>query len=476
MTTRFAGITFGRISTDSFSIHVNEHSDIRQWDYIIVDNILGQIVEMERDNNSLEGKVRVIGIPTDEGLVMPTLPVGIGEKVYRAKKATIKKAFDFQSKGAYLGVLHGYPDIKIHVDYNDLIQRHSSILGTTGSGKSSCARVIVEEFIGREPIIILDISGEYSTLSQANMKDIDKLLAFGITPKVIFSHVEEYTTVKKKGKKILKIDLNNLILDDIIGLNRKYSMKFSTPQINLLKSTIKSLQDERIDLAKKGVNWNYSIDDIKNKIESEKKHEATKSSLISILDSIGQMDIFTKSKKKDGIKVSSLLKEKKIHIINLSHLEEASERELIVSKILSDVHRLKKKELARGKVRGVILLLEEMHNWAPQQGATHCSDIIKKLITEGRKLGVSIIAISTRPQKINKDILSQCKTQLLFQVKNSTDLDWIKDSFESADKSLIGQLPMLKPGECLISGVGISPMRVKMRPPFTLHGGSSVNF
>ena len=59
-------------------------------------------------------------------------------------------------------------------------------------------------------------------------------------------------------------------------------------------------------------------------------------------------------------------------------------------------------------------MVEEAHNFIPSTGEgqanTPSVEIIRKVITEGRKFGVGLLLISQRPSRLDETTLSQCNT------------------------------------------------------------------
>ncbi|MBK8149135.1 MAG: ATP-binding protein [Acidobacteria bacterium] len=56
----------------------------------------------------------------------------------------------------------------------------------------------------------------------------------------------------------------------------------------------------------------------------------------------------------------------------------------------------------------VFTLLEEAHRFAPAGASVVSTNILKQILSEGRKFGVGIGLITQRPGKLDQDVLSQC--------------------------------------------------------------------
>src|ERR1051325_5094853 len=64
------------------------------------------------------------------------------------------------------------------------------------------------------------------------------------------------------------------------------------------------------------------------------------------------------------------------------------------------------------------------------------TNILKQILSEGRKFGVGIGLITQRPGKLDQDVLSQCMTQVIMRIVNPVDQDTVAKSVEGAGRQL----------------------------------------
>jgi len=146
-------------------------------------------------------------------------------------------------------------------------------------------------------------------------------------------------------------------------------------------------------------------------------------------------------------------------------------QELVVARIASTLFDNRKK----GKIPPLFLVVEEAHNFAPQQGQVTCSRVLKNIASEGRKFGLGLCIVTQRPARIDKSVLSQCNTQLILQVTNPLDLKAITQSIEGLTNGMTEMIQSLPVGTALITGGGYhTPLFCEVRPRATRHGGESV--
>lgn len=121
------------------------------------------------------------------------------------------------------------------------------------------------------------------------------------------------------------------------------------------------------------------------------------------------------------------------------------------------------------------LVCDEAHLYLPvkedadsvQKQALHNFERIAK---EGRKYGVSVMAVSQRPADVSKTILSQCNNFIVLRLTNERDKSVIKNLLPDSLKSTIESLPLLDVGEALVVGDAILlPSKILLDKPLESH-------
>jgi len=124
-----------------------------------------------------------------------------------------------------------------------------------------------------------------------------------------------------------------------------------------------------------------------------------------------------------------------------------------------------------------MLVLEEAHNFCPEKGfgGTVSSDILRTIASEGRKFGLGLMVVSQRPARVDKNILSQCNTQIIMKVTNPNDLQAISKGLEGISSEVVEDIKRLSPGVAMIVSTYIErPVLVDIRVRKSKHGGASV--
>jgi DNA helicase HerA-like ATPase len=87
---------------------------------------------------------------------------------------------------------------------------------------------------------------------------------------------------------------------------------------------------------------------------------------------------------------------------------------------------------------------------------------------------MGLLIVSQRPAKVDKNVLSQCSTQVIMRVTNPNDLKAITKSLEGISSELEEEIKRLPPGVALLVNPDIPmPVMVQVRVRRTRHGGLS---
>jgi len=473
------GVVYGNVGTTDFNFRVTGR--VERMEYIQVEHeldgwVLGQVVDVERKTNlSLEkakmvsegqdvdieekitAKVHVIGFRDDRDLLqVPRSPFKAGDSVHKAKDSLIRDVVGLKERtdtGAYIGLLMGH-DIRVEVDINSMVQKHVSILAKTGGGKSFLCGALVEELMKHDvTVMVIDPHGEYGSMRDKGSK-MESSRDFQVEPKGYTQKIIEFaadTTVNKKAKP-LKFTLGNIEARELLALTN----------IKNVRTYLSSLR-KAIDLVR-GAKKDYTLKDIIHVLEADEDNQNT--ALIGELEYLDEVSIFAPK----GTRIDELVIKGKTSIINLKGTPPDIQ-DLIVSRICGALFELRKID----KIPPMMLVVEEAHNYCPQQGAVSSNKILRTIASEGRKFGLGMTIITQRAAKVDKNVLSQCNTQMILKVTNPNDLKAITQSVEGLTSGMADEIQRLPIGVSLVMGGNIHmPLLVEVRPRESRHGGESV--
>jgi hypothetical protein len=475
----FVGVIYGDVGSTAFRSSVVttvERNEYVQAGHETCGTVLGRVEEVERKTDlSLEraqhlaatdpieieekvaAQVSVIGFRDDRGLLqVPRTPFRAGEPVYRAETETIKDVLglkDDKRHGAYVGLLAGH-DVAVYLDINTMVQKHVSILAKTGGGKSYIAGVLIEELMKHHvTCVILDPHGEYASLTE-KAKHVEGASRFHVEPHAYGELIQVFSpdTKVNPGARALKFTLSNLDARDILSLTG--SAKVRTHLTALRKA---------LDLLRQATK-NYTIRDIVRVLEREEDPQHAQ--LIDELEYLSEVEIFAQ----EGTRIDELVVKGRTTIINLKGVAPDIQ-ELVVNRLATAMFELRKV----GRIPPLMLVVEEAHNFCPQVGQVASSKVFRTLASEGRKFGLGLLIITQRAAKVDKNVLSQCNTQIILKVTNPNDLKAIVSSVEGLTTAMAEEIQRLPVGVGIVTGGGIQmPLLVEVRPRETRHGGESV--
>jgi hypothetical protein len=123
-----------------------------------------------------------------------------------------------------------------------------------------------------------------------------------------------------------------------------------------------------------------------------------------------------------------------------------------------------------------MVVIEEAHNYIPERGFGRAAStgIIRTIAAEGRKFGFGLLVISQRPARVDKNVISQCNTQIILRVTNPNDLRALSHGIEGLSADLEEEIMRLPPGTAMLVSNEIErPVTVRIRPRKSKHGGVS---
>ena len=470
------GVIYGNVGTNSFDCRVCAH--LERSEYVMVNHedygmVLCQVGTLIRKSNLTLNKsldvpegteirdvitahVDVIGYRDDRRLLLsPRTTFMAGSEVLRADPAFIKKVLGLEinhKTDGYIGILHGH-DLPVALNINDLLQRHACILAKTGGGKSYMSGDIIEELMKHNvTCMIIDPHGEYGA-----MRDVGKPgdPRFKVKPRSYKSRIREFAVSNDSGDKNIKplrFTFRTLEAKEILELLRS---KDPRTYLSPLKKALEALRERK---------QFYSVRDLIDMLNEDQENKMP--ALISELEYIDEMGVFAAK----GNAIDQLIETGKATIINLKGVAPDIQQ-MIVKRLATVAFEMRKKDA----VPPMMMVVEEAHNYCPQGTAVLSSKPLATIASEGRKFGLGLMVISQRPAKIDKNVLSQCGTQIILKVTNPNDVKAIAQSIEGLTNGMTDEIQTMPIGMAMIVGAGIeSPLLVEVRPRESRHGGTGV--
>jgi hypothetical protein len=110
-----------------------------------------------------------------------------------------------------------------------------------------------------------------------------------------------------------------------------------------------------------------------------------------------------------------------------------------------------------GRPSPVLVVLEEAHRYLTDAvNVNMARESVNRIAREGRKYGVGIMLVSQRPSELPDTALSQVGTIIALRLTNGADQGTVKKALPDAVGGLADALPSLRTGEAIVSGEAVT--------------------
>lgn len=413
--------------------------------------LMDTVLSTSRDQVDARALVLGYTAPGDLKTLMPlSYPVNPGAEVRRPPASAIQSLLtgdDETVNRLRLGTLIGRSDVEVSLKTNALVARHMALLAMTGGGKTVAARRIIRELLKRRyPLVIFDPHGDYLGLWE------NRGGLAGAEVKLFYPYLQ----VTEAGR-------------DLIGyLVRQLTQGFSDAQREKYEEAA-----EKVSLAGRTVRVISFIDAVLGELtKMEAKHPGTlpavRRGLRFVRDQMQTMEVSNQRLRErlpnypfepmpDPLTApEKYVKPGQASIIYLGgydHLTQST----VVAMVLK--HLFEVRASLTDQIPSLLAVIEEAHNFIPSkaegQSETPSVEIIRKVITEGRKFGVGLLLISQRPSRLDETTLSQCNTFLVFRLVNPRDQSFVERVMENLPQADSRLLPGFGPGQGIVSGQAV---------------------
>ncbi|WP_417594566.1 ATP-binding protein [Parasphingorhabdus sp.] len=383
--------------------------------------------------------------------------------VYAVTTADLKQVYASDGRAnVEIGTVYPTDDIRGALYVDAMLGKHFALLGSTGTGKSTSAALILHKICDLAPeghIIMIDPHGEYSAAFKDNGKlfDVNNLnLPYWLMN--FREHCEVFVQSKGDAK---QMDCD-ILAKCLLAAKAKSQasahvakLTVDSPVPYLLSDLTAILQNEMGKLDKATNSAPYQR--LKTKID-EIKADPRYSFMFSGMLVGDTMAAFL-------AKIFRLPSEgKPISIIDVSAMPSEITPTVVsvLSRLVFDYAIWARNE----PQRPMLLVCEEAHRYIPNDDVAEESsvrDILSRIAKEGRKYGVSLGLITQRPSDLAEGVLSQCGTILSMRLNNDRDQAFVKAAMPEGARGFLDSIPALRNREVICCGEGVAiPIRVSL--------------
>ena len=372
---------------------------------------------------------------------------------------------------------------------NDIIVHNSYSMGVVAEGMSN----LPEEISKNLAIVIFDTMGIYWTMKYPNRKEKELLDEWNLEAKPL--NIQMYTPIsyhkiyKDKG---IPTDFPFSIRPVELSAH-EWCLTFGVSLIEPIGVLIERIISDLIE--KKD---NFSIDDIIKAIKDDSSEEThIKNAAINRFLSAKSWGLFDIK----GTKISEIVKGGQVTVIDVScyAITPGAEgiralviglvaQKLFIERMIArkkeeyeEVHKYdyfsKQESDTKTEKPLVWLIVDEAHEFLPNEGKTAATNALITILREGRQPGISLILASQQPGKIHTDVMTQSDVVIAHRITAKVDIDALGTLMQSymregLDKQL-NYLPSVSGAGIVFDDINerLYPMRI--RPRFTWHGGSA---
>ena len=384
-----------------------------------------------------------------------------GAYVYPATTRDLEQIYASDGRANItIGTVFPTKDIRAGLYIDAMLGKHFALLGSTGTGKSTSAALILHRICEAAPnghIVMIDPHGEYSAafrqtgqiLDVSNLQMPYWLMNFEEHCEVLLTSDgnERQVDMDILAKCLLHARSKNRLADTMGKIT------VDSPIPYLLSDLSSKIKDEmgKLDKATSSAPYmriNGKLDEIK----ADPRYQFMFSGML-VGDTMRQFISKVFRMPGDG---------KPISIIDVSGVPSdiTSTVVAVLSRLVFDFAIWGREE----NTRPILLVCEEAHRYVPSEKNSDGSSVAKilsRIAKEGRKYGISLGLITQRPSDLAEGVLSQCGTIISMRLNNDRDQAFVRSAMPEGSRGFLDSIPALRNRECIICGEGVAiPIRV----------------
>ena len=384
-----------------------------------------------------------------------------GAMIYPATTQDLRQVYASDGRSSIqIGTVYPTRDIRAGLYVDALLGKHFALLGSTGTGKSTSAALILHRICQAAPeghIVMIDPHGEYSAAFRetGQILDVSNLqMPYWIMN--FEEHCEVFLTSEGSAR---QVDAD-ILAKCLLSARQKSRLASQLSKITvdspvpyLLSDLGAALQDAMGKLDKATNSAPYMR--IKNKLDEIKADPRYQFMFSGMLVADTMKDFISRLFRLPG-------GGKPISIIDVSGVpsDVTATVVAVLSRLVFDFAIWGREE----KTRPILLVCEEAHRYVPSEknaDGSSVGKILSRIAKEGRKYGVSLGLVTQRPSDLAEGVLSQCGTIISMRLNNERDQAFVKAAMPEGARGFLDSIPALRNRECIICGEGVAiPIRV----------------
>lgn len=415
------------------------------------------------------------------------------QKVYLTPRTELKYVFGEGGSAAIeIGEHVGSGGTPAYADMNELLGKHTALLGSTGAGKSGAVAAILHSILERKNrmnypkwnprIIILDPHNEYGN-AFPNHKRLSTdegtlsmpywLLDLNETVALLVGKTEYAATSQSNIVKNALLATREKSLEKISGLPPSdITVDSPIPYILGDPSGLDEFGNQNGSLYNEGFVGAVNAQRPKN--QNKKDHEDYNKVLkkLQTLMKDSRLQFMMKPWNGTADPLGTILGQffdstEEVRIVDLSGIpnEIAGTTSAAIARALFSVKLWQTPEERQNSP--ILLICEEAHRYVPDRGEAQyatAQEAIRRLAKEGRKYGIGLMLVSQRPSEVEATVLSQCNSWIVLRVTNENDREHVRSILPDSLVGLTKVLSGLRRREAIFVGQAtLLPSRIMIK-------------
>ena len=444
----------------------------------------------------------------------------IGDGVHLATEGDLARIYASDGFGqVVIGSLSSAEGIQARIGLDELVTRHSAILGSTGSGKSTTVASLLRSITEKSPeaeypsarVLMLDVHGEYSGAlndvaavfsvdpQQGEHKllipywalDTNDLLDFltgGVEGPRETAFTDKIFEMKVAASKLVDypgVEGNSITVDTPLPFSLKklwydlidYELTTFEGADRDIPALLEAGEPEDLvapnykphAMGARGPFINTEAVGIRRQLNLLRSRMLDRRYDFLLHPGSWEPDLDGRIEKDMDELLSGWIGGRNaITILDLSSVPSAVLERLVGSilKIVYEALFWSREKSEGGIDRPLLVVMEEAHRYLSPEGGGVAGETVNKIAKEGRKYGVGAMVISQRPSEVDETVLSQCGTFFALRLSNPVDRQRVQGTLPDGLVSLLDILPVLRTGEAIVMGEAAKlPMRCRITLP-----------
>ncbi|MBE9582129.1 MAG: ATP-binding protein [Proteobacteria bacterium] len=360
-----------------------------------------------------------------------------------------------------------------YAEMNELLGKHTAILGSTGAGKSGTVAALLHAILDRgsdaghqnwhPQIVVLDPHNEYGAAFPDHVRLCTDENSLSLPYWLL--NLQETVNLLIGKTEFVATSQANIVKTAILFARRDAAQ---TVNLNEAEINVDSPVPYKLD------RFVHHVENSTNKPTQASKQEPWNSILhkIEVLKNDSRLAFMMQEW--DGVAdpLPEIVKQflgdsDPIRIVDISGVpnEVAGAASSAIARTLFSVKLWQTRE--ERESNPVLLVCEEAHRYVPNRGEAQyeaAQDAIRRLAKEGRKYGIGLMLVSQRPSEVEATVLSQCNSWIVLRITNDSDRSHVQGILPDSLAGLTKVLSGLRRREAIFVGqAAVLPSRILIR-------------